>query len=134
MQCDCGVIRGGGGASGAACGTGDAPGATRLEGYVETQNGSHAGVDAPGCAPVHECQNATDCARGPDLSDFFLSFDFNYMRPTVDGCSQMVSRRGNRDEVRRMFLCPCQETCFRFAGRSLSRDRRSRLFLCPPMD
>jgi len=105
VQCDCGVIRGGGGASGAACGSGDAPDATQLQDYVESEEISHAGMGAPGCVAVAvapECLNATDCARGPDLSNFSLSFDFNYMRPTIDGCSHMVTRRGNRDEVSRM--------------------------------
>jgi hypothetical protein len=105
VQCDCGVIRGGGGASGAACGSGDAPDATQLQDYVESEEISHAGMGAPGCVAVAvapECLNAADCARGPDLSNFPLSFDFNYMRPTIDGCSHMVTRRGNRDEVSRM--------------------------------
>jgi len=97
VQCDCGVIRGGGG-----CGTGDASNATQLQDYVETEEGCVAVVVPP------ECLNATDCARGPDLSNFVLSFDFNYFRPTVDGCSQMVTRRGNRDEVSRV-VSRCQQ-------------------------
>jgi len=141
VQCDCGVIRGGGGASGGACGAGDAPNATQLQDYVESELISHAGMGAPGCVAVAvppECLNAADCARGPDLSDFPLSFDFNYMRPTVDGCSHMVTRRGNRDEVSRMvsrclsvFFSSLQawDSVSTFA-RLLSGNRHSRL--APP--
>jgi hypothetical protein len=70
------------------------------------------GEGAPACININECLSGENlCNAGIDLSNFDLSFDFNYMRPTIDGCSHMVTRRGNFNQVHMLFPNPRHGVC-----------------------